>query len=90
MARFLVEATWSGYRSSQSRVCHREIIHKRMAERLKKVVGFRFSDGTNMTLEVRQCKPREKVAAILGYSRVIHNASYKQLEGFLDIMDVRL
>lgn len=88
--RFVVEAEWSGYRSSQRRICHREIIGANMAVKLKKIIGFRFTDGTSLSLSVRPAKPRERVDRILGYTRIITNAAFHNLEGFLDVMDSRL
>lgn len=85
MTRFIVEGEWSGYVSSQQRVVHREVISEWRAKRLSKLHGIRYSDGTMLTLFVRRCKPREKVAEVMGYKSLISDAQW--LDG--PILDVR-
>lgn len=83
--RFVVEGTWSGYRSGQRRVVHRQVVPRYKAAQLCKVTGFRFTDATTLDLSVRLAAPREKVVPILGYPDMIDKAWYKKLEGFIAI-----
>ena len=75
-ARFIIEGTWSGYRSSQQRVVHRTV-HKGNMKRLRawaeKTRGIQYTDGTMLYLTVRDCKPREKVKEIKGYAKLIQD-----------------
>jgi hypothetical protein len=85
-SRYILEGTWSGYRSSQSRVCHRTIIKPYQAKRYEKITGVRFGDGTSMTITVRPAKVREQVKEIHGYNDILTRAYYRpELEGFVDI-----
>lgn len=86
--RFILEAIWSGYRASQSKVCHRERITQKQAERYNQITGVLFTDGTHLSVNVREAKPREKILEILTYSKVLHTAAAKGLEGFLDVTEI--
>lgn len=68
--RFVVEGTWSGYRSSQRRVCHRTV-HTKDREKFEALRNIAYTDGTFLELTVRSAKPREKVEAIHGYDDLI-------------------
>ena len=70
--RYVVEGMWSGYRSSQTRICHRTVT--RYPEWFK-VHTIRFTDGTTLDITVRLCKPREKVHLIHGYDDLITEAN---------------
>jgi len=63
----VLEGTWSGYTSSQSRVVHRTVE--------RRSTGFPncivYSDGTRLFLSVRPAKPRERVQEIHGYDELI-------------------
>lgn len=83
--RFVLEGTWGGYRSSQSRVCHLTFIKPYQAKQFEKITGIRFSDGTSMGITVRPAKPREKLREIHGYDSILERAYYRKLEGFVDI-----
>ena len=67
--RYLLEGEWSGYRSSQRRICHRAIV--RNPEPFKNLTFIRFTDGTTLDLSIRPCKPRERVSEINGYGDLI-------------------
>lgn len=83
--RFVIEATWSGYRSGQEHVCHREVL-TRNRERYEAIHAICFTDGTYMSISVRDAKPRERVVEKLGYSKVIHGAAGKGLTGSVPVM----
>lgn len=89
--RWIVECVWSGYRSSQERACHREVIRRpKLAENLSRVTAIVFTDGTQMSVSVRACQPREKVKEILGYKRVIGDLMYmKDPPSRINIMDIK-
>jgi hypothetical protein len=79
VSRFVVEGTWSGYSSSQSRVCHRTV-HKGAFKKLRawceKTHAIYYTDGTALYLAVRDCKPREKVKEIHCYDDLIRKCFY--------------
>jgi hypothetical protein len=82
--RFIVEGEWSGYRSAQRRVVHREVLtHGR--EGFEQISALVFTDGTTLDVTVRDAKPRERVTQILGYRDALHGAKNKGLKGFVDI-----
>ena len=85
--RFVVECVWSGYRSSQG-PCHRTVIRKYLAAALKKVHTIGFTDNTTMSVEVRECKPREKVQEIHGYDSLLNKCWFKKKEGFISVMEL--
>lgn len=70
--RYVVEGMWSGYRSSQTRICHRTVT--RYPEWFK-VHTIRFTDGTTLDITVRPCLLREKIKTIDGYSDLIQEAN---------------
>lgn len=72
--RFVLEGTWSGYTSSQSRAVHREVVSAKRAERLAKLHSIRYTDGTLLLIDVRPAKPRERVEPIRGYTSLIRDA----------------
>ncbi len=80
--RYVVECVWSGYRSSQARPCHRRVITKGMAERLRKIQAIVFTDGTNMSVDVREAKPRERVQEIRGYDELLGKFVQRNAEGY--------
>ena len=69
--RYVIEGIWSGYTSSQSRVCHRMILKSKDVEPYKKLNFIRFTDNTYLRIIVRKCLPREKISIINGYSKLI-------------------
>ena len=61
--RWLITGTWSGYSSSQSRVCHSEVVSdEKLAKAVSNMGGIQFTDGTWLSLNVRELGYREKVA----------------------------
>lgn len=78
MKRYVWEWTWGGYRSGQARVCHREVLKlsDKRVERYKNLFAVQFGDGTTMTAELRQAKPREKITEINSYYSLVRDALY--------------
>lgn len=73
--RYVLEGEWSGYTSAQRRVVHREVItSEKRAVRLRQVHGIRYTDGTMLTLWLREAKPRERVEEVAGYTSLIRKA----------------
>ena len=87
--RYVIECIWSGYSSSQSRPCHREVTYR--PEQWAGLHTIAFTDGTNMSVDIRPCLPREKVKQILGYSSLLNKFAYKKelcSKGYVSVMDV--
>ena len=79
MKRYVIEGEWSGYHSGQRRVCHREVYKTRrkvspFIESVRKIHAITFTDGTCLSLSVREAFPREKVQEIKGYTSLIMEA----------------
>ncbi len=86
--RFVLEAEWSGYRSSQRKVVHREVLSHRR-DKFEAIKSLRFTDGTLLEVFVRDAKPRERVTPILGYRSLLHDAATKGASGHgIDVMSV--
>lgn len=70
--RFVVEAEWSGYYSGQQHVCHRtvETLFRAGYEAIR---YHHFSDGTGMTVSVRDAKPRERIERKNGYGSLLRD-----------------
>lgn len=74
MARIVLEGTWTGYVSRQSRIVHREIINNKRAERLRKLHKIVYTDGTALLINVRETELREKIVPIHSYNDLIRDA----------------
>lgn len=72
--RFVLEGTWTGYTSAQSRVCHSEVIAAKRAERLRKLHKIVYTDGTSLLINVREAEYREKVVTNHQYNDLIRSA----------------
>jgi hypothetical protein len=83
--RWVVECIWSGYRSSQSRPCHRRVLREWEAKELAKITGIGFTDNTSMSVDVRPCKPREKVQEIRGYDDLFAEIRRLGMTGYVSI-----
>ena len=87
-SRFVIEGTWSGYRSSQMRVAHRTV-HKANRKQLRdwvsKTYAIHYTDGTVLILTVRDCKPREKVREIKGYVSLIADCAHYNVNHVSDL-----
>jgi len=75
--RFVVECTWGGYRSGQSRVVHRTV-ETMFREAYEALRWHQFSDGTGMSINVRDAKPRERVEQIRGYNTLLRDLVHQQ------------
>lgn len=74
MTRFILEGTWTGYTSSQSRICHREVISSKRADRLKTLHKVVYTDGTSLIIHIREAGFREKIVPNHSYRELICDA----------------
>ena len=74
MPRYVLEGTWTGYVSRQSRVVHREVISKDRAERLKDLHKIVYTDGTALLISIREAKYRERVDEDFSYRELVRDA----------------
>lgn len=72
--RYVLEGTWTGYVSRQSRVVHREVVTAKRAAVLRKIHKIIYTDGTALLIEVREAEYREQVKEVLGYRDLIRDA----------------
>lgn len=88
--RHVVECVWSGYCPSQSRPCHRTVeTAPRKIAALKQVSAIQFTDGTTMSVDIRECAPREKVAEIKGYNDLLNEIVAKERTGFVTVASLQ-
>jgi len=84
--RFVIEGEWTGYQSSQRRVCHREVLTitnpktSKVLKALQSLYSIPFSDGTSLVISVREARYREKVAELHGYTKLIRDAMYAEID----------
>jgi hypothetical protein len=89
--RFIIEGEWSGYRSSQQRVVHRQVYasaFKKLRAWADKTHAIRYTDGTALYLTVRDCKPRERVVEIRGYTKLIENCARHDVSSVQALIDL--
>jgi len=84
--RYVIEGEWSGYTSSQSRICHRVVTQH--PNDYKKIQAIQYTDGTCLYLTVRPCLPRERIKEIHGYDSLIKKFIDKGLTGFVKVEDL--
>lgn len=72
--RYILEGTWTGYVSRQSRVVHREVISEKRAQKLKCLHKIVYTDGTALLIHIREAKYREKVIPVFAYRELIQDA----------------
>lgn len=80
--RFVIEGEWSGYRRGQQKVVLRKVYQgnrKKLRAWAEKTFSLSFGDGTCLMLSVRDCKPRERVTEILGYTKFIEDSFYASM-----------
>ena len=77
--RFIVEAEWSGYTSAQRRVVHRTV-ETLFRAGWNNLHYHSFSDGTGLSISVRDAKPRERVQQIHGYDSLLREAAWRKWE----------
>lgn len=75
--RYVLEGTWSGYRPSQQKVVHREVVSGDKAKRARALHAIIYTDGTSLDLAVRECKPREIIEEKHAYTSLIESALRK-------------
>lgn len=85
--RYVVEAIWSGYNSSQRQPCHRVIV--RNPEQYKQIDRVIFTDNTYMSVSIRPCLPRERIQEIHGYDTLFSKIIHQKLKGRISIIDVK-
>jgi hypothetical protein len=76
--RFVIEGVWLGYRSSQDHVVHRQVYpgsRQQLRAWADKTFAITYTDGTRLQLSVRDCKPRERVQEIKGYTSLIEDCA---------------
>ena len=83
--RYVLECVWSGYTGSQSRCCHREVITEKRARMFDGIYAVRFSDNTNMSVNIRPAKFREKIIPINGYSQLLWEVSNSGITGSVHV-----
>ncbi len=77
--RFVIEGTWSGYRSGQERVAHvsvHKVSEKRLRAWAESTHAITYTDGTSLWISVRDAKPREVVKECRGYMSLIRDCAY--------------
>jgi hypothetical protein len=74
MARYILEGTWTGYTSAQSRVCHREVLTEKRADSLRGLHRIVFTDNTSLLISIREAQPREKIVTNNQYGELIRDA----------------
>lgn len=84
----MIEGTWSGYSSSQRRVCHREFTNRaKFADAVRELRWIRFTDGTVLEINVtdigdgRKSKPKP----VNGYSTLIRECLYAGVNAVSDL-----
>lgn len=87
MVRYILEGEWSGYRSSQRRIVHREVISEKRAKDMK-LSSIEYGDGTRLDIWTRPAKPRERVQTINGYGSLIRQAERTGNE-FVNVRDLK-
>jgi len=72
--RYVIEGTWSGYTSAQSRVVYREVTKdKKFADAVAQMGSIHYTDGTALYLQIRPAALREKVTEIKSYAKLIRD-----------------
>jgi len=92
VTRFIIEGEWSGYHSGQRKIVHRTV-HKANRKRLKAWAensGYiRYTDGTTLSISIRDAQPREKVKEIHGYDSLINDCVYHNVTSVNDLPKYR-
>lgn len=92
MATFMIEGEWSGYRSSQEHVVHREFLNDRSGDRRSLIewcdenYGIGYDDGTTLRLVVTELKPRAKRDKVVnGYTKLIRDCHRHNVTSVTDL-----
>lgn len=86
--RFVIEGEWSGYRSGQARIVHRQVYpaaRRKLREWAAGTHSIRYTDGTLLYLTVRDCRPRERVKEIKGYASLIEDCFHRGVSAVEDL-----
>lgn len=92
MSRFIIEGTWTGYNTSQSKIVHvsvHEASRKKLREFVEKTYSILYTDGTRLLLRVRDAKPRERVKARPSYMSLIEECCHHGVSSVDALMDAR-
>ncbi len=77
MPTFLIEGQWSGYRSSQQRIVHREYTtNKKLADAVSAMHAIRYTDGTCLYLTVTNKGRGKRLPEINGYGSLIRKCAH--------------
>lgn len=90
--RFIIEGTWRGYRSSQDRVVHRTVhagAFKQLRAWAEQTHAIYYTDGTALLLSVRDARPREHVAEIHGYDKLIADCAHHNVTSVAELQGLR-
>lgn len=73
--RYIIEGEWSGYRSGQRKIVHREVTtNEKLAEWVGRTYAITYADGTRLCLSVRPCKTGERVKDMMNsYRKLIRD-----------------
>lgn len=75
MTRYVLEGEWTGYRSEQRKIVHREVItSEKRADLLRQLHSIVYTDNTSLLLHLRPARHREQIHEVLGYSSLIAQA----------------
>jgi hypothetical protein len=91
-ARYLLEGKWIGYRSSQDRVVHREIItNLELVEWVQNTYCISYTDGTTLQLSARLLEKGERVKEPMrdGYGSLIRDCFRHKVNSVQKLIDLR-
>lgn len=86
MTVYIIEGEWDGYKSSQRRVVHREYTtRKKFADEVRELGWIRFSDGTGLSLSVKERHTRTQRQPLSGYSQLIRDCLFHKVASVDDL-----
>ena len=91
--RYIIEGEWSGYSSGQRRIVHRSVhqgAFKKLRSWVEKVGYIRYTDGTHLSLSVRDCEPRERVKELHGYDTLIQDCAFYDCHSVAGLREKRI
>lgn len=90
--RFVIEGTWTGYRSSQERVVYRSVhtrTERKLLEWARKTYGIRYTDGTMLLIRVRNAEHLERVKELKGgYGKLIQECVHYGVSSVQELVDI--
>jgi hypothetical protein len=86
-SRYEITGEWSGYRSGQQRIVHREYTaDKKYVDKIKNLGFICYTDGTTLNLKIRTMKTGErKQNTIDSYSRLIRDCIDANTNNVVDL-----